>query len=685
MVKSITLNISSNDDISSSCIVEASMIAENIQMNSPSRFTLSSLNNSLDKFEKWKNSLKQYIPVRREQVRGAIAYRQTRQSCHLSETESYQQCERSKDELFNSFNQLLNDDSLQSWLREILDSTVDPVRVIIQTDSLEIATLPWEQWSFWDSYYHKNDLVIALSFLDRLNLRVDSDFKQKSPSTVNVSSSQTRILVVLGEKSHNKNDINLEIDRKEFQQFEIALKNLGDRANVDIHICQPNRTELEQVLQDTWHIIYYGGHSQTLDLEKDGVLYLQEQTQVKISELETIFKQLIACRELRLLIANACQGLGTAFRLIPLGLPHALVMRESIPDDFAHDFLRYLLESFIIGLPATSIIQHCKPHLRKAYDLRHKLPGASLLPALCLTSESVNEIDTPIIPLDGLHPICKEMRALANLAKARLTLEDAENVTALQVQEYYANLLNHKNKVTHEQVKTEIKLEQLSCSSPRIVGKLIWEINFRVNIQAQNLIWGQGYVNIKTGNSELLLDVRPWSWTGTPAIIQEEEIAQLSLVQEAEPKIDDKLQKLSFTKFALLNLEKEYKKYICSLLHFDGVSKITNFGGWLKDFNKKKFLKELVILQEQGFSEHEAFEQAYLKTPFGKARYELGITDFKVTSSKETFAPLIEVMEKDEWTEKDYKNLRESGVPDELWWRLNVPQHIIVSVAKRPQ
>lgn len=195
----------------------------------------------------------------------------------------------------------------------------------------------------------------------------------------------------------------------------------------------------------------------------------------------------------------------------------------------------------------------------------------------------------------------------------------------------------------------------------------------------------QPRLSIKTGNSELLLDVRPWSWTGVPTIIEGEEIKQLSLPSEAEIEIDGKVQKLSFTKFALLTLEQEYKKYTSSQSQFDGVSEVRNFGGWLKDINKKKFLKQLVILQKQGLTYHEAKQKAYLKTPFGKARYEIGITEFKVTPPEETFAPLMQVMKKDEWTEKDYQDLREEGVPDDLWTRLNVPQHIIVSVAKRPQ
>jgi hypothetical protein len=685
MVKSITLKVIS-DNLSSPCTIEASIDTDNIEKPSPSIFSLTSLRESLDKFEKWKMSLRQYLPTRRENFRsGAIAFKRTQQSFHLSEVESYQQCEQSKNELFDSFNSFLNHENLQIWLQEVLNNTTDPIRVIIQTTSIEVATLPWEQWSFWDSYYNNNDLVIVLSFIGNSNLAINYSDQQTSSISISSATLKTRILVILGEESDSKNSINLEIDRNEFEKFRNDLIKLGDRTNVDIHVCQPNKEQLEQILEDTWHIIYYGGHSQTLGLEKDGILYLHGQTQVKISELEAILKKNISSKELRLLIANACQGLGTAIRLVSLGLPHIIVMRESIPDDFAHDFLRYLLESFIIGLPVTSAVQNCRPHLREAYDLRHQLPGASLLPALCLTSNSINEIDMPMIPLDGLHPICKEMRTLANFAQARLTLTDSQDILALRVQEYYADLLHHKNKVDREGTKTEINLQQLSCTPPRILGKLIWEITFIANIHGQEIVWGQGYVNIKTGNSELLLDVRPWSWTGIHLVIDGEEIQQLSLPPETEIIIDGQSQKLSFTKIALLTLEQEYRKYTSSEVNFQGIPEVRNFGGWLKDVNKKIFLKELVILQNQGISEDEAKKQAYLKTPFGKARHQLGISNFQVITPPETLTPLIEVIQEDEWTERDYQDLRDSGISNDLWTKVNVPQYIIVSTATRSQ
>ncbi len=720
MAKTITLKVLSDTDTASSYQIEA-IVQENTQQAQSSLvFTLPSLETVFTKAAQWKESIRQYIPIRREQSRSpsgvsrrrkqpprfeeaksgqAIASQHNKRSPRQDEDKSYQACDDSKRELFESFNYCLDNNNLTNWLQSTLESTIEPVRIIIQTDSIEVAALPWEQWKFWDDYYERNNLVIALSFLDQENSIPSAPPKP-------VASGLTRILVLLGDSISETNEINLSFDKEEFQKFEADLRKLGDRANAEIHIVKPNRARLEELLQEVWHIIYYGGHSKTLEVEKDGILYLEGQTQVKISELETILKQNLERGDLRLLVANACQGLGTALRLVLLGLPNVIVMRESIPDDVAHDFLRYLLESFIIGLPITSAIQHCKPHLRQVYDLRHQLPGASLLPVLCLTLDAMNEVDAPMIPLTGLHPICQEMRALANLAKARLTLGNAEDVAALQVQEYYADslqklkkyyadLLQLKNKVAREDATTEVSLEELFCSSPRLVGKLIWEVDFLATVQGQTTVWGQGFVNIKTGNSELLLDVRPWSWTGASAVLEQQEVKQLSLASDATMlDLNGEVQKASFTKKALLMLESAYREYALKLDqenrqttqsydHSKNAAEVKNFGGWLKDVNKKKFIKQLVIFQHQGISETEAQRQAYLKSPFGRARHELGITDFEVVLPRETFVPLIDVMQQDEWTHRDKEDLRQEGITDDFWSKLYVPRYIVISVARR--
>jgi hypothetical protein len=681
MAKTITLKVFSDTTKASSGQIEA-ISQENAESATSSIvFTLPSLGEVFIKAAQWKESLRQYIPIRREQVRILFAASSRKQQPSRSEQdESYQICDTSKRALFESFNRCLKNEALEQWLDAALEASTEPVRIIIQTESLEVAALPWEQWEFWNDYYDQEKIiVIALSFSSKKNSILPS-----LPKLPTLASAKTKILVLLGDTTSQANDINLAFDEKEFQRFKADLNKLGDRADVKIHIHKPDRAKLEELLQEDWHIIYYGGHSLTLEEEKDGIFFLQGQTEVKISELETSFKQNINRGELRLLIANACQGLGTALRLAHLGLPNAIVMRESIPDDVAHDFLRYLLESFIIGLPITSAIQHCKPRLREAYDLRHQLPGASLLPVLCLTSDAMNKIDAPMIPLTGLHPICQEMRALANLAKARLTLENAKNIAALKVQESYAKLLQLKNKVTREDSTLEVSLEPLSCSAPRIVGQEIWEVDFLVEVQKELLVWGQGFVNRSNGNSELLLDVRPWSWTGISVVLEGQEIKQFSLDANAKIELNGESQKASFTKKALLLLEEAYRNTKQNYDHPKYVTEVKNFGGWLKDVNKKKFIKKLAALQCQGISKKEAQEQAYLESPFGRARYELGITEFEVILPEETFIPLAELVKQDDWTKRDAEDLRLAGVNDEQWSKILVPQYIVVSVAKRP-
>ncbi len=558
-------------------------------------------------------------------------------------------------------------------MQDSIGNTPDPIRVVIKTNSLDIIHLPWEQWNFWDTYYEENDLVVSFDLSSNLDINDNDSEPQIS------SDGKTRFLAILG----SDKDINLEYDRQEFEKLHERLNQLEDRASIEIKICQPSLTELKEILAENWHVIYYGGHSQTIDEGRDGILFLAGGSEVKISKLEQFFKGNIDNGYLKLLIANACDGIGTAFRLRQIGLSHAIVMRESIPDDIAHEFLRYLLESFLIGLPTSSAVYYSKPHLREAYDMGHLLPGASMLPVLCVGSKSSDELDAPVLKISGIEPIRTEMRALATLAKARLILVDSNNLSSeLQILEFYADSLKNKNKVTEKVPPYEIQLSDISCEY-RTEGKLIWIVSFFANIREQKIIWGQGYVNIKTGYSELLLDNRPSSWLDTPVIIDGEKIYSLNIPKNTQVIIDSNLQELSLTKIAILELNLKYKEYAKSIENFDGSPYIRQFGGWLKDTNKKKFLKEFAILTVQGLSEEEIKQKAYASTAFGTARSELGITDFHITLPSERYTTLNEIVINDQWTPKDKQELRDGNVSEDLWTNLRVPNIIIVDKAQR--
>lgn len=281
------------------------------------------------------------------------------------------------------------------------------------------------------------------------------------------------------------------------------------------------------------------------------------------------------------------------------------------------------------------------------------------------------------------------MKVLATLAKTRLTLADYNNIYALQIQEYYAKELRHKNKVDGKIKKTYIQMEQIVCGTPQLSGKLIWEITFLVKLDGydRSLVWGKGYVNIKNGNSELLLDNRPWAWTGTSIIIGKEEIQLLSLPDKATITIADKQQKASFTKIALQKLEEEYRKYTknaSSRGDFDGYPEVYNFGGWLKDMNKKIFIKNYAVLKtKNNMTEQKILQEAYLKTPFGEVRHQLGITEFEITCPQDRFLSLSEIMKKDDWKESDEKEMIQAGTQTEQWSMLKVPDIIIVNQSGR--
>jgi hypothetical protein len=355
-------------------------------------------------------------------------------------------------------------------------------------------------------------------------------------------------------------------------------------------------------------------------------------------------------------------------------------MRESIPDDIAHEFLTYLLESFLIGLPTSSAVYYSRPHLRESYDRRHLFPGASMLPILCVASPSGIQLDTPVLQISGIDPIRKEMMALATLSKARLILIDYNDISALKVLESYADQLKNKNRVNIESI-CEIQLSDISWEY-KTEGKLIWVLTLFAKVGADKIIWGQGYVNIKTGHSELLLDNRPSSWIDTSTDVNK---FGVNIPRNTNIEINGCFQKLSLTKIAIIKVYQEYKKYTQSIKDFDGTTEVSQFGGWLKDMNKKDFLMRFAIIKSSSHSslDEEINREAYMNTAFGQARFELGITDIHITLPKERWTTLAKVIENDRWSQKDLDELRSAGVNEDLWNTLNVPNVIIVDKAQR--
>lgn len=722
MSKTIFLEIKDKSVLSDHCTIEGYLLDEKSQKQSTITTSLSGKNKVIELNKEWRYILEEFLNLRKKirKFKNNKISQENLKTLNTSYEDRYSQTDKNKEKFLKAINHLLNNNELDSWLKLQIGNNKDTCNIVIKTNSLELGSIPWEHCDIFSPYYQTNDLNFGVYFSkDENKNEINSSQKIENP-VVNCEK-VTKVLVILGEeeidnnqehkkervtsevnynnksKQNNHKKINLNVDEEEFLNLENTFKNLENRAKVEITIERPNLNELKNLLKPerNWDVIYYGGHSRTITSEQDGMLHLKGGTEVKISELENDFEHLIKQGSLKLLISNSCQNLGTGFRLTNIGLPYAIVMRESVPDDFAHEYLKYLLESIAIGLPLSYAMQYSRPYLREAFDRGHKIPGASMFPVLCLTPDYINQLDQPIIPIEGLGSIGGEMKSLANLAKSRLLFKDYKDETAIALQRFYADMLKEKNIVSNKGIKKEIDPRKIKVRY-RMSGKLIWQITMYADVSGEELIWGQGFVNIETGHSELLLDNRPFSWKGIPVIIQGEEIAQVKIPKEATVTVNNgKIKKLSVTKLAILIMEQHYKRFYESKegsKYSSAKKNISNFGGWLKDFNRRIFQKEFAVLavkNDDNFKDEDITAQAFIKTSFGNNRQELGITEFEIDTfdenGKVSWKTLKYLIENDNWDEKDQQYLKDNNVSEDSWEQIRIPNKIIVTEAKRPE
>jgi len=233
---------------------------------------------------------------------------------------------------------------------------------------------------------------------------------------------------------------------------------------------------------------------------------------------------------------------------------------------------------------------------------------------------SLNDTEFIIFdPISQFKELREEMICLLHHAHVGLLLQTED---LIEISKLYSNKLNLKNKA-YASEDGEVQLidpEKLFCDAPDFPHEKIFQLKLFTSILPTNngsptkLTWGYALVNTETGRSELLLDTRPYVWQGEEVKIGQKKIRRLKLLGEN-----------SFTENAIRLMEDAYRRY------FEGHRTITNFGGWLKDTNLKKFREEYAILKDQNpsWEDSELIEKAFLKTSFGKARYSLGITIFR--------------------------------------------------------
>ncbi|MEO0926156.1 MAG: CHASE2 domain-containing protein [Cyanobacteria bacterium J06643_13] len=240
---------------------------------------------------------------------------------------------------------------IDRYLREELNRD-EPARVLICSDLPEIYQLPWCCWDLVANYPQLEIAVSSPNFARVSNIASP----QRQP--------KVRILAILGDSE----GINLEADR-------IFLRSLktGDVT----FLTEPTIPQLYSYLcQETWDIVFFAGHSRTLD--RQGILYLNAQDQLTIKELKHGFRQAISSG-LQLAIFNSCDGLGLAEELGQLSLPQSIVMRQPIPDEMAQQFIKCFLQAYAAGNPLYLAMRKAREQLQSR---EQQFPCASWLPVI---------------------------------------------------------------------------------------------------------------------------------------------------------------------------------------------------------------------------------------------------------------------------------------------------------------
>jgi len=260
----------------------------------------------------------------------------------------------SAEKLQQLLHQWLNSHSfspIDKHLREELNRS-ESVRILICSDRPKIHQLPWCCWDLVERY---PNLEIAVSSPNFARVPVVPTLQRHQ---------QVKILAILGDSE----GINLNADRSFLSSI--------DTGEVKF-LVEPTIPELYDCLwHETWDIVFFAGHSRTLD--RQGILHLNPQDRLTIEQLKHGFRQAIASG-LQLAIFNSCDGLGLAEELGQLSLPQSIVMRLPIPDEMAQQFVKYFLQAYAGGDSLYLAMRQAREQLQ-SYE--KQFPCASWLPVI---------------------------------------------------------------------------------------------------------------------------------------------------------------------------------------------------------------------------------------------------------------------------------------------------------------
>jgi branched-chain amino acid transport system substrate-binding protein len=270
---------------------------------------------------------------------------------------------------------------LRQWVQEEVNID-EPARVIFQTDDNIIKKLPLHQWEL---FHNRPSSWLALGA---------DNAKPSSPLKIPI-----RILTVLG----NAEGLNIDIDTELLNQLP------GGKVEILRNTTRKKLCDTLRIEDDPWDIFYFAGHSSSKQAGNDGVIQISDIDSLSLGDLRNAFKKAIQ-NGLKLAIFNSCDGLGLANRLVKLGIPQVIVMREPVPDEVAHEFLQEFLRLFSQGERFNLAVRQAQEKLE---DIENDYPCASWLPIICQNpAENSLLWPQPLVNIVNFQKLKRKIRML---------------------------------------------------------------------------------------------------------------------------------------------------------------------------------------------------------------------------------------------------------------------------------
>ncbi|MEB3829439.1 CHASE2 domain-containing protein [Phormidium sp. CCY1219] len=346
----------------------------------------------------WKERYEQLCNLHQQSFRGLrkrnSAVKLPTEISQRSRSECRRECQAAANRLKANFKEWLE----SREFRKVLDKVQihlnpqDNIRVLIQTEDLNLWKFPWSEWNLFENY-HRGEVCFS-----------PSEFRGIEEPLATRRRKDVNILAVFGDSS----GINLDKDEKTIK----GLRSVGAEPQP---MKEPGVKQFRDRLREKqWDILFFSGHGNSEDREEK--IRLNGEEWVTPERMKSDLKEAIG-NGLKIAILNSCLGLGFARQVVSeFHLPIAIAMREKVPNEFAQTFLEYVLIEYAQkGEPLYVAVRKARERL--ADDWRDRLPGVEWLPVTCM-----NPATRPPTWADLHRPVALREVAFASLLCTTLVM-----------------------------------------------------------------------------------------------------------------------------------------------------------------------------------------------------------------------------------------------------------------------